>query len=572
MTTDGNAIDLSVLQETFRLESQENLALLERAALELEEHPSDPELVETMFRSAHTIKGNARVVGADPLAAFMHDFEELLEALREERVEPSRDVTSLVLKVVDASRTMVARAADGETGLEPEDEALRAEVLALVAAAPEGIPSSSEAAGERSPVAPASERRAHAAQAHGGGIRVPVERLNQLMDLVGEIAVARGRLTDMLESGAAHSRESLLESHRESDRVYMDLQELVMKTRMVPLGPLFHEYHRTVRDLAVECGKAVRLSLQGEDVEVDTSVVERLRDPLTHLVRNAVSHGIESWSERMSAGKPPQGAITITASREPGSVVVQVSDDGKGLDRTKIMSRAVEKGLATRDEELADAELFRLVLESGFSTADRVTQLSGRGVGLDVVKRSVEQLRGTFALESRPGEGTTVTLRFPLTLAIIGGFRLSVGPETYVVPLDAVVECVELPAWDRVPGRAFGVTNLRGRPLPFLNLRVLFGLDSAPPEREHLVVVRNGEIEAGLAGDWLLGEAQVVIKPVGHLFRDIAGLAGTAILGNGRVAFVLDVPGLLEHAAHLEKELARRQEVVAFGQLSERNL
>ncbi len=556
MAHDDELIDYAALRETFRVESQENLRQLEEAALGLEERPSDPELVQTMFRAAHTVKGGARVVGADAVAAFTHDLEELLGALRESRLSPSRELTTLLLRTVDALRKMVERAAAGANQSEPDDEVLRKEILAAVAATPGGDAGPVHEAGDKSLQGPEGAEVARTGAVHSATVRVPVERLDQLMDLVGEIAVARGRLTDMIESGDAHGRAELLESHREADRSYMSLQELVMKMRMVPLGPLFREHLRTVRDLSVACGNSIRLSLSGEDVEVDTSVVDHLRDPLTHLVRNAASHGIEPWSQRVKAGKSPQGEVSITAFRDAGGVVIEVTDDGAGLDRETILARARRGGFIPGDSELSDEALYRLVLEPGFSTSERVTEIAGRGVGLDVVRRNVEQLRGSVSIASRPGQGTTITLRFPLTLSIIGGFRISVGGETYVIPLESVVECIELPAWDRDPGSAFGVTQLRGRPLPFLNLRALFGLESHPAEREHVVVVRYGDMEAGLAGDHLLGEAQIVIKPVGKLFQGVPGLAGTAILGNGRVAFVLDVPGLLKQAVRLQRELS----------------
>ncbi len=556
MAHNDELIDYSALRETFRTESKESLKQLEEAALALEDRPSDPELVQTMFRAAHTVKGNARVVGADSVAEFTHDLEDVFVALRESRITPSRELTTLVLKAVDALRVMVERVTAGAAPSGPGDESLRREFQAMVGATPsaEVSPVQAAPAVADAPSGPAEllQRKA----GHSATVRVPVERLDQLMDLVGEIAVARGRLTDMIESEAGHGRTGLLESHHEADRSYMELQELVMKMRMVPLGPLFREYHRAVRDLSVACGNSVRLSLSGEDVEVDTSVVEHLRDPLTHLVRNAASHGIEPWSQRVSAGKSPQGEIAIRASREAGGIVIEVSDDGAGLDRAKILARARRKNVIPAGAEPPEEEIHKLVFEPGFSTMDEVTEIAGRGVGLDVVRRNVEQLRGTIGIKSQPGHGTTVTLRFPLTLSIIEGFRIGVGLETYVVALESVVECIELPPWDRVPTRPLGVTQLRGKPLPFLNLRVLFDLGSDPPDREHVVVVRHGDIEAGLVGDRLLGEAQVVIKPVGLLFQGIPGLAGTAILGNGRVAFVLDVPALLKQAIRLQSELS----------------
>jgi two-component system chemotaxis sensor kinase CheA len=325
------------------------------------------------------------------------------------------------------------------------------------------------------------------------------------------------------------------------------LQELVMKVRMVPLGRTFQPFARSVRDLAQATGKQVRLELAGEDVEVDTTLAELVRDPLTHLVRNALDHGLETPEARQAQGKSPTGTLALRAFHEAGSVVVQVSDDGAGLDRARVAARARAHGLLGPDEALEEAALLRLIFEPGFSTAERVTELSGRGVGLDVVRRNVEVLRGSLSVESTPGQGTTFTLRLPLTLSIIEGFSVGVGAETYVLPLEHVLECVELPADER-PASRTGVLNLRGGPLPFLRLREHFGLGGERPPRESVVVLRHGAGRAGLAVDLLLGQGQTVIKPLGQLCQGLPGLSGSTLLGDGRVALILDVPALLEQA------------------------
>jgi two-component system chemotaxis sensor kinase CheA len=287
--------------------------------------------------------------------------------------------------------------------------------------------------------------------------------------------------------------------------------------------------------------------LEGEDAEVDTSVAQHLRDPLTHMLRNAVDHGIETPDVRRRKGKDPVGTVTLSARHEGGGIVVRMTDDGAGLDRARILARARSRGMVRDGETPADADLLRLVLEPGFSTAEAVTDLSGRGVGLDVVRRSVEALRGSVSLESRPGEGTTLTLRLPLTLALIEGFSVGVADETYVVPLESVVECLELPA-DRHEADAAGVLSLRGEPLPFLRLREFLAVPGAAPTRESVVVIRHDSGRAGVVVDALHGGGQAVIKPLGRVLRDVPGVSGSTILGNGRVGLILDVPVLLRQA------------------------
>jgi two-component system chemotaxis sensor kinase CheA len=355
----------------------------------------------------------------------------------------------------------------------------------------------------------------------------------------------------MLESGEAYSREQLLEAHRDADRLYLDLQEQVMKVRMVPVERAFQPLTRSLRDLCTSTGKLARLELSGEDVEVDTTVVELLRDPLTHMVRNAFDHGLERPEQRMAAGKDPTGTLSLSARHDGGSIVIEVADDGRGLDRERIRRRAKEAGLCADPEALQDAALFELIFAPGFSTAESVTELSGRGMGMSVVRHNVEQLRGSIRVDSEAGKGTLVTLRLPLTVSIIEGFSVGVGEETYVLPLDTVHECMELPEESQGAG-ASGVINLRGRPLPFLRLRSHFRVPGARPARENVVVVGHGRGQVGLAVDVLLGQGQTVIKPLGKLFQQIPGVTGSAILGTGRVALILDVPSLLQQALHAQ--------------------
>jgi two-component system chemotaxis sensor kinase CheA len=379
-------------------------------------------------------------------------------------------------------------------------------------------------------------------------LRVNVETLDRILDLTGEIAVERGRLREALDTGESGAQGTAAELHREADRLHTDLQELVMRARMEPLGPTFRRFARTVRDLAASLGKSARLVIEGEDVDVDTKVVEHVRDPLTHLVRNALSHGIELPAERSARGKEPRGLIRLRAFRETGSIVIQVEDDGAGLSRERIAARARERGLVG-EASGGEAELQRLIFEPGFSTASAVTEVSGRGVGLDVVRRNVEALRGSVTVTSREGRGTTFTLRLPLSLSIIPGFAVRAAGETYIVPLESVLECLELENGDLKGPDGTGVLSLRGEPLSCRRLRTHFQLEGGDPLREHVVVLQHGSQRLGLVVDTLLGESQTVLKPLGRLLRDLPGIAGSAILGNGRVALVIDLPGLFRQAA-----------------------
>lgn len=543
--------DFSAILQVFLAECEENLAAMEDACLALESRPDDAELVATIFRVVHTLKGDAGSLGLAHVAEFAHRLEDLLDLVREGAMEVRPDVAELLLRSVDALREMVPAAADGADALTAAQHGLldalhlAAEPRVDAIAARAGTPAPGEAVSD--PGEAAAARAAAARAGRSRTLRVDVDKLDRALDLVGEIAIARGRLTQVLEEGRPAAE--VLEVHREADRLHVELQDAVMKLRMVPLGPVLRPHLRTVRDVAHATDKQARLVLVGEDVEVDTGLVEMLRDPLAHMIRNAVDHGIEAPGERAAAGKPPEGTITVHARHDAGSVVVSMSDDGAGLDRARILARARERGLAGEGaDRMPDADVLRLIFEPGFSTAAAVTGLSGRGVGLDVVRRNVEALRGSVSVESTPGRGTTLTLRLPLTLAVIEGFSLGVGAETYIVPLDSVIECMELPA-ARHEADGGGVIDFRGAPLPFLRLADFLGVDRPRPSRENVVVVRHGEGRAGLVVDALFGESQAVIKPLGRLFQELAGVAGSTILGSGMVALILDVPAVVGAAA-----------------------
>ena len=374
-------------------------------------------------------------------------------------------------------------------------------------------------------------------------IRVDADKLDQLINLVGELVIAgsgthavalRAHLPEVGESAAALLR--LVEQVRDS----------ALGLRMVSIGPTFQRFQRVVRDVSRELGKQIELAISGGETELDKSVVERIGDPLMHLVRNAMDHGIEAQDVRLARGKSARAEVSLNAYHDSGSIVIEVKDDGGGLNLEKIRARALERGLLAPGANPTAQELRQMIFEPGFSTADAISNLSGRGVGMDVVRRNIESLRGTIEIDSEAGRGTVVRIRLPLTLAIIDGFMVGLGEARYVLPLDVVVECLELSAEDGQAVTEQGFINVRGEVLPVLRLREVFQLEGGPGRRENIVVVRFGGVKAGLAVDELLGELQTVIKPLGKLFSYLQGISGSTILGSGEVALILDVPGLIK--------------------------
>jgi two-component system chemotaxis sensor kinase CheA len=496
--------ELNELIKAFRSESEEMLDRVEELLLQLEQSPDDDELLHEIFRGAHTIKGNAACLQFDDLTAFAHVVEEVLENVREGRVEPTGMLVSRLLDAVDAMRDLAVRAIAGDGALTERHRALMRALSARENA-------------ESFATHAAVQRTSHT-------LRVGIDKLNRMLDLTGEVAIARGRVREL-----AAGEERVLDAVRDLDRLCFDLQELVMSARMVALEPALRPFQRVVRDVAASQRKRVALVIEAGDVEVDSTVVEQLRDPITHMLRNAIDHGIELPDERVARGKTAAGTIRITASHDRSGITIQVSDDGNGLDEELIAQRAHELGLEPSRN---------LIFEPGFTTAGAVTAISGRGVGMDVVRRNVEALRGTIAVASERGAGTTIAIRLPLTVSVIEGFAVAAAGETYVLPIDTVAECMALPA--NAGTEPFGILNVRGEALPFLRLRNLFGLGVGPAPRENIVVVQHEQGRAGIVVDDLLGANDTVMKPMGGLLRQAAGVAGSSILGNGRVALVLD--------------------------------
>jgi two-component system chemotaxis sensor kinase CheA len=387
-------------------------------------------------------------------------------------------------------------------------------------------------------------RRALARADDFHAIKVRADRLDQLINLVGEMAIVGSTAQALARaSGSGH----LLEINQQLGRLLEEVRNSALQLRMVQIGDTFYRFRRVVREIGAELGKDVEVALSGTETELDKTVIERIGDPLMHLVRNALDHGLETPPERRAAGKPEKGRLSLSARHESGAIVIEVADDGRGLRRDKVLARAIERGLVERGVQLTDDQVVELLFQPGFSTAEKVTNLSGRGVGMDVVRRNIEELRGSVAMTSAEGCGTRVVIRLPLTLAIIEGFLVRCGQTHFVLPLDLVRECVSLDAGE-AHGLANGTTawiDLRGEMLPVVDLQQAFSTGGVAQGRRSVVVVRDGTGAAGIVVDQLLGEFQTVIKPLGPLFRGLKGLSGSTILGTGEVALIIDVPALL---------------------------
>lgn len=529
--------------QVFLDEVEENLTRAQDLTIELESRPEDRELQQALFRCLHTIKGGADSLGFEALTSLAHAVEDLLDDLRLGCAKVNPPLVSLLLESFDALRdaTNQVRASGSDSGsVSPAwiDRIQRARA---------------EFDGGTVDAGAVPERRfvpAQAAQSvvRNETVRVDTKKLDAALDLSGELSVALGRLETLVSMLPRGSTAELVGVQRSIGQLHGELQDRLVALRMVPIGPTLRGFVRTVRDVALLHGKQARLSVQGGDVTVDANVIEQLREPMTHLVRNAIDHGIESIERRLDHGKDPLGCLTVRARRDAGAIVVEFEDDGAGLSRQRIVDRAKKLGLFD-EPPTDDAQIFALVFASGLSTAERVTDLSGRGVGLDAVKRAIEALRGSVELTSVEGVGTKVTLRLPVSLALLDGFGVASGQDAFVLPREAVRECV---AFASTETRSVGVLDMHSRSLPFVNLGALFDRGSQPAtSRRHLIVVESGGNELGLVVDAVLGDQRVVVKPLGPLFRDVRAVIGCAMAGDGSVALVLDVAGLF--AAVLRK-------------------
>ncbi|MGO4355508.1 chemotaxis protein CheA [Rhizobium sp. RAF36] len=452
------------------------------------------------------------------------------------------DMELEVVDIVDAP----APAAEPVKAVEPAPAAIPA--AAIPAADPAFKPVEAVPAKREAPAVAADSRQAKAQE----NVRVPAERLDELMDRVGELVIAQSRLSQLASSSADIALRSVSE---EIERLSGELRDTMMVLRMVPVATLFSRFRRLVHDLARETGKVIELVTEGESTEVDKTVIERLADPLVHLVRNSIDHGLETPADRLAAGKSETGTVTLSARQSGGEVIISIKDDGRGINRERVRAKAESSGLIAPGQPLSDSELLQLIFAPGFSTAAAITNLSGRGVGMDVVKKTVEALRGAIDIESKPGEGSDVSLRIPLTLAIIDGLLVRVGSGRYVIPLSAVEECLELSLEEDLRSRGRSFISLRDSLVPFLRLRDLFRTGTKPDVHQKVVVISTGTERVGLVVDQIIGDHQTVIKSMSKLHDDVATFSGATILGDGSVALILDVGHLVAAGQQQESQM-----------------
>jgi two-component system chemotaxis sensor kinase CheA len=434
---------------------------------------------------------------------------------------------------------------DGTFTIETLEAAPAVEPAQAPASAPAAAPPAPAGAPANRDAPPPAAKAAEPARPEAS-VRVAASRLDALLDQVGELVIAQARLTALAYTRKDPTLTAVVE---EIERLSAELRESTMGMRMLPIGTLFGRYRRVVRDLSQELGKAIELTTAGEATELDKTMIERLGDPLVHLIRNSVDHGIEDAATRLAKGKPAHGSVHLEARQAGAEVLISIKDDGAGLNRARIREKAVARGLITADAQIPDRDIDQLIFHPGLSTAAKVSNVSGRGVGMDVVKRTIEDLRGSIDVTSTPGAGTTITLRLPLTLAIIDGLLVRVGQGMCVVPLPVIEECVELAAAEHKGSSGRSFLNIRGALVPFLRLSELFGTGVGSHEQEMVVIVASEQGRVGLVVDQVVGHHQTVIKSLSPLHRGILGLGGATILGDGRVALILDTGSLIQSAA-----------------------
>jgi len=545
-------LDRDLLRD-FVQEAREHLEAAEEALLAIEENAEDAEAARTVLRAFHSIKGSAGLLQLPPIVDLAHHAESLVEHLVRRGDDLTGARVALALRAADALSALVAavhRALESGAPIAlPRDHAALLEQLR--AASPGAAEPGPRA--ERPDAPPEEAAPSAAAFAAGRGaetdatMRVRTARIDHLVDLVGELVTAHWMIAQEADAARAERPEvPRLVAH--AGKIVRELHDVSMGLRMVPLRGIGRRLARIARDLAARTGKPLHFELEGDGTELDRTMVELLADPLVHLLRNAIDHGIEPPDERRATGKPAAGTIRLAAAQSGGQVILELSDDGRGLAREQVLARAIARGLAQPGDPVDDESLLRMIVSPGFSTAERVTELSGRGMGMDVVHRNVRALRGRLSLASRDGAGVTFTLRVPLTLAVTDGMLVTVGPERYIVPTSNIVLSFrpERSALATVAGRG-EVARLRDALLPIVRLHERFAVDGgeADPARALLIVVSAGDQRAALLVDGILGQHQVVSRSVGDGIGAVPGIAGSAILGDGRVGLILDVGELL---------------------------
>jgi two-component system, chemotaxis family, sensor kinase CheA len=609
----------------FLVESAENLDRLDRELIQLEKDPGNRDTLASIFRTIHTIKGTCGFLGFTKLESVAHVGENLLSRLRDGALALNPEMTTVLLRMVDAIRQMLqsvesignegerndqeliatltrlqqtpqqavskdgpsapvsppqAAATTANTASPPSRDGDSSEragaptsspATSLPLASEDGQPTNQEPSPERSPApstAPAEASQAQPANrgsASESSIRVDVGLLDKLMNLVGELVLARNQILQVTNT---LKDAGLLAPTQRLNLITTELQEGVMKTRMQPIGNIWSKFPRTVRDVASACDKQVRIEMEGKETELDKTIIEAIKDPLTHIVRNSVDHGIETPEKRVAAGKPPEGRLSLRAYHEGGQVNIEISDDGAGLDLEKLRRKAIEKGLITPEQSarMSEREAVSLIFLPGFSTAEKVTNVSGRGVGMDVVKTNIEKIGGTVDVQSKIGKGTTIRMKIPLTLAIIPALIVTSGGDRYAIPQISLLELVRLEGQDvkdRIEQiQGVPVYRLRGRLLPLVYLNRELRVQSAhkndaEASAVNIVVLQADERQFGLVVDEINDTEEIVVKPLGKQLKGIKSFAGSTIMGDGRVALILDVLGIAQTSNIVNEVRAR---------------
>ncbi len=605
--------DRSEFVQYFRDETDELLHAIEADLLRLEQFVdtggADPEIVNSLFRALHTIKGSAGMLQFAAVQHVAHKLENVYDLLRKDRMPLTESGVNLLFEGRDVLSALVHAAVGGGTEpdgvddyvarldaaagvydataqaiegpraqsdlddevLAPVDEAevnaFEAEVALMLAEAQRaqprfaGPPRATEATPAAAPAAPPPAAGA-AKAAKNATIRVDIDRLDLLLNLVGELVINRTRISDIAatfgrELGAddaatktlASLAKDLTESSALLARTTNEIQESIMKVRMVPIGQVFDRFPRTVRDLAKARGKEIQLEIAGADTDLDKTIVDEVGEPLMHLIRNCVDHGIEAPDVREARGKPRHGTIKLNAYHEGNQIIIEVSDDGGGIDLARVRDKALRMGVITDADRLSDRETMELIFAPGFSTAENISDVSGRGVGMDVVKKNILRLKGVFDLESVPGAGTSFTIKLPLTLAIIQALLVRVAHELYSIPLDAVIESQRIAAQDVRTVHGGEVITLRGQVVPLVRIAEFFRLDAPrDPDKVMIVIVGVQGRQVGLVVDSFQGEQEIVIKPLSDVIGRIPGISGATILGNGSISLIIDVHSLIAAA------------------------
>ncbi len=578
--------DASLLQD-YLTECDELLQNLDRDLVALESAPEDKELLNSIFRAFHTVKGTSGFLGFTRIVELTHHAEDVLNVLRKGERNVTRPTMDALLGALDQLREMIGDVRGGEPHTYEIEHLLHdltsaiSEEPATPAVTPVAPPAtanlaakpadaglvrkkdpapSAPAASAPAASAPAGEiaaRRSTGAVEMARTIRVDVAKLDELINLVGELVLERNRLQHLSRSFSERQasledfESALLQSTGRLSFITDELQTAGLSTRMVSVEAIFRRFPRMVRDLAGSLGKQVELVIRGEDTELDKTVAEEIADPLIHLLRNSLDHGIERPQTRIEHGKPPKGTVRVEARQEGDNVIIEIADDGAGMDRARLAKKALEKGLVTQDQlaAMTPREILDLIFLPGFSTAEQVSDVSGRGVGMDVVRSNMKKLNGTVDLESELGHGSCVRLRLPLTLAILPVLLVAVDRETYALPLRAVVETIRVNASDLHRANHVDMLRLRDRVLPVCWLQQAVGLPPKSRAEQQLlrvVVLAAGEKRVGLVVDQLVGQEETVIKPISSHLRHIQGLSGATISGDGEVRLILDPAGIIQ--------------------------